>query len=152
MHNCGTMAKSVTAICHFCLFKVDAKHKYKWWDHNIITNCHIPVAVQTCPYRCKCAVLPSVFSVWMHVSWSPANGTLNLEWTMRWQGRWLLLGVLTVACKLHPMWCSSENNSLHRPSTHHLRWVYTCTYACGLLLLVVLVSVHMHVIMLVDCC
>jgi len=25
MHNCGTMAKSVMAICHFCLFKVDAR-------------------------------------------------------------------------------------------------------------------------------
>jgi len=30
MHNHGMMAQSVVAICHFCLFKVDVRHEYKW--------------------------------------------------------------------------------------------------------------------------
>ena len=33
MQNHGMMAKSVTAMYCFCLFKVDARHEYKWQDH-----------------------------------------------------------------------------------------------------------------------
>ena len=30
MHNRGAMAKSVAVLCYCYLFKVDARHEYKW--------------------------------------------------------------------------------------------------------------------------